>query len=53
MVKSPVGASLSTVAYIVSGLMDFIGGSTKQTASDVENAMTELGWLDDVTAGHA
>ena len=26
---------------------------TKQTASDVENAMTELGWLDDVTAGHA
>ena len=49
MVKSAVGASLSTVAYIV---IPF-GGSTKQTASDVENAMTELGWLDDVTAGHA
>ena len=26
---------------------------TKQTASEVEKAMTELGWFDDVTAGHA
>ena len=33
--------------------LDVFEDKIKQTASDVENAMAELGWLDDGTAGHA
>ena len=33
--------------------IDVFQEKTTQTANEVEKAMKELGWLDDVTAGHA